>query len=202
MNTGNKIRKTRSIGRLQIWLIGLVFLAPVVGVFFWKPTGYVNYGELIEPARTIKDVALTRLDGTPIRFSDLHQKWTLLYVGGRLCDDVCVQSLHKIHQVRLAQSKHAYRVQSVYLIPNSNQIPQIQELVNRYSGIIGIAADETVFTELAKQFEVNKQTPMDGAQRIYIVDPLGNLMMSYPHDADPSGIRKDLHRLLKVSQIG
>ena len=196
------MRKTRFFGRFQIWLIGLVFLAPVVGAFIWKPTGYVNYGELVEPARTIKDVALIRLDGTPIRFSDLRQKWTLLYVGGRFCEDVCVQSLQKIHQVRLAQSKHAYRVQSVYLIPNSNQIPQIQELVNRYSGIIGIAADEAVFTELAKQFEVNKQTPMDGAQRIYIVDPLGNLMMSYPHDADPSGIRKDLHRLLKVSQIG
>jgi hypothetical protein len=38
--------------------------------------------------------------------------------------------------------------------------------------------------------------------RTYIVDPLGNLIMSYPPDANPSGMRKDLSRLLRASQIG
>jgi hypothetical protein len=37
---------------------------------------------------------------------------------------------------------------------------------------------------------------------IYIVDPLGNLMMRYPRDADPSKIKKDVVKLLKVSRIG
>jgi hypothetical protein len=37
---------------------------------------------------------------------------------------------------------------------------------------------------------------------IYLVDPLGNLMMRYPKDADPNKIKKDLIKLLKASAIG
>ncbi|MND01743.1 hypothetical protein D3C83_208510 [compost metagenome] len=49
-----------------------------------------------------------------------------------------------------------------------------------------------------------KQLPAAGAQRdhIYLLDPLGNLVLRYPRDADPSRMRKDLERLLKVSRIG
>jgi hypothetical protein len=35
-----------------------------------------------------------------------------------------------------------------------------------------------------------------------MIDPLGNLMMRFPKDADPNRIKKDLGRLLKASSIG
>ena len=38
--------------------------------------------------------------------------------------------------------------------------------------------------------------------QIYLIDPLGNVMMSYPKDATAKGMQKDLKRLLKVSKIG
>jgi hypothetical protein len=41
-----------------------------------------------------------------------------------------------------------------------------------------------------------------GEGRVYIVDPLGNLMMSYPSDAGPGDLYDDLRRLLRVSRIG
>ena len=40
------------------------------------------------------------------------------------------------------------------------------------------------------------------AGRLYLIDPLGNLMMSYPSGTDPVGIIKDLKRLFKYSGIG
>ncbi|MNC92394.1 hypothetical protein D3C83_88130 [compost metagenome] len=48
------------------------------------------------------------------------------------------------------------------------------------------------------------QLPAAGTQRdhIYLLDPLGNLVLRYPRDADPSRMKKDLERLLKVSRIG
>ncbi len=188
--------------RWQIVLIALLFAAPVVAALLWKPTGYVNYGELVQPARLIKDERLEKLDGTPFQFSHLRRKWTLLYVGGPLCNDVCKDSLYKIQQLRLAQSKNAHRVQSVYLVPADGSASAARTLVGRHPGIIGLAADEPAFKRLAEQFKINNQTPLSGTQRIYVVDPLGNLMMSYPPDADPSEMNKDLKRLLKVSQIG
>jgi hypothetical protein len=40
------------------------------------------------------------------------------------------------------------------------------------------------------------------APRIYLIDPLGNLMMSYAADAKPKGMLEDLKRLLRLSSIG
>jgi hypothetical protein len=43
--------------------------------------------------------------------------------------------------------------------------------------------------------------PLD-ARRIYMVDPLGNLMMSYAPGTDPRSIYQDIKKLLKLSHIG
>jgi hypothetical protein len=37
---------------------------------------------------------------------------------------------------------------------------------------------------------------------LFIVDPLGNLMMSYDAEANPKGLLEDLKKLLKLSHIG
>ena len=54
------------------------------------------------------------------------------------------------------------------------------------------------------------RVPRDGARRaarraptrIYLIDPLGNLVLRYPADPDIKGIAKDLERLLRASRIG
>ncbi len=189
-------------GRLQVWLIALAFVLPIAAAFLWTPRGFVNYGELVAPARLIPDENLTRLDGSAFRFSQLHRKWTLLYLGGPVCSDACQQNLYKIQQVRLAQSKNAHRVQGVYLMPAERDARQVRVLVGQYPNLIGVVAEEGVFKRLLKQFEANDRASASAKDRIYVIDPLGNLMMRYPPDADPSGIRKDLNRLLRVSQVG
>jgi len=37
---------------------------------------------------------------------------------------------------------------------------------------------------------------------IYLVDPLGNLMMRFPRDPDPARVIKDIQRLLRSSSFG
>jgi len=37
---------------------------------------------------------------------------------------------------------------------------------------------------------------------LYLIDPLGNLMMRFPKDADPGKVKKDIAKLLKASAIG
>jgi hypothetical protein len=41
-----------------------------------------------------------------------------------------------------------------------------------------------------------------GGDRIYLLDPLGNLVLAYPRDPDIKGLAKDLSRVLKASRIG
>jgi hypothetical protein len=42
----------------------------------------------------------------------------------------------------------------------------------------------------------------DPEDHIYLIDPLGNLMLRFPKDAEPTRMKKDLERLLKVSSVG
>jgi hypothetical protein len=41
-----------------------------------------------------------------------------------------------------------------------------------------------------------------GAPGVYLIDPLGNLVLRYPDDPDIRGIADDLARVLKASRIG
>ena len=55
---------------------------------------------------------------------------------------------------------------------------------------------------LQLQLPKDEGTPLDGRARIYMIDPLGNYFMFYKQDANPTGMRKDLERLLRISKIG
>ena len=68
-------------------------------------------------------------------------------------------------------------------------------------GQVMAALPDRVPPELLETFVLDEQDPMR-AGRVYLVDPLGNLMMSYQPEDEPSGMIKDLERLLKYSGLG
>jgi cytochrome oxidase Cu insertion factor (SCO1/SenC/PrrC family) len=190
--------------KYQIPLLLLVFIAPIVVAFFWKPTSFMNSGELINPPRAITDVTLQSLDGKPVKFSDLKSKWTLIYFGPAACkkDSPCPASLYKMRQVRLAQGKNADRVQYVFVVTDPKGLDKLRAMLPDYPTMRVLTGAPKAIKALSDQFALKQGTPLEGTGRIYMVDPLGNLMMSYTADADATGMRKDLNRLLRVSRAG
>jgi len=71
------------------------------------------------------------------------------------------------------------------------------ELLAAHEGLWLARADPRVFAATFPAGETG-----DASAHIYLVDPLGHLMMRFPVDADPSRMKKDISRLLKVSRIG
>ena len=142
------------------------------------------------------------LDGKPIRFSDLRGKWTLVAFGTAECLTPCERNLYKMRQVIEAQGKEANRLQSVMVATDARALDWIRYAIKDYPNTRVIAGPADNVAKLARQFALPAGGPLDSLNRIYLVDPLGNFMMSYPADADPSGMRRDLVRLLKVSRIG
>ncbi len=199
--TDNRALRSRARGWVKLAALAVLFTAPILVAFWWTPTGFVNHGELVTPARPLPDLEFATLDGAPLSFSALKRKWTLMYIGMPACGEVCKNNLYKINQVRLAQSKNAYRVQSVFVMPETLPERAADAVLTSYPGIIALRANARTMAVLKREF-THQQTQPPEARRVYVVDPLGNLMMSYPADADPTGMRKDLKRLLKVSQIG
>ena len=193
--------------KLQLSLLVLLFLIPPLAAYVlfysdFHPAGRVNHGELITPARPLKDVALSTVDGRNFQLSELKEKWVLLFLGGPQCTEPCQQNLYKINQVRLAQGKNIGRVSSVFIVPESMPRLEISDVAEAYPGILILFAEADAVTDLRQQLGESGDESLQKLGHVYIVDPLGNLMMSYQTGADPSGIRKDLKRLLKLSQIG
>lgn len=179
----------------SLWLIIALVTAPVaasyLAYYFWPPERTVNYGDLIGP-QPLPDPMLVQLDGAPFRLSQLKGKWTLVSVDSGNCTVHCDEKLLYMRQLRLTQGKNAERVERLWLIVDD--IAPHAELVARYPGTWMVRSG----AELAKLFPAKGTV----ADHIYLVDPLGNLMLRFPRDPEPRLMIKDLSRLLRASQIG
>ena len=169
------------------------FVLAYVTFYLWAPEGRMNYGELIEPARPLPDAPLTRADGQPFRFSALKGKWVFMVAAAGACDEPCQRALYHMRQVRRAQGKNMDRIERVWLI--TDDAPLDPALVGALEG--------TYLVRAARR-EVLRDPALAGDRtaQIYLVDPLGNVMLRFPRNADPSRILRDINRLLKVSRIG
>lgn len=182
--------------RINLWLIGALCVAPViasyVAFYYVRLDARTNYGELLE-TKPLPAARLQLTDGTAFQLSQLAGKWVLLMADSGRCDESCRRKLFTLRQLRLAQGKDSDRIERVWLI--SDDVLPSAALVNDYQGTWQVRA---AGSELLKQLPVQSAL----ADHIYIVDPLGNLVLRYPRDADPLKIIKDISRLLNTSRIG
>jgi cytochrome oxidase Cu insertion factor (SCO1/SenC/PrrC family) len=167
--------------RNKLVLVALVCAAPfVLGtaayLFGWSTGTTSNYGELIAPR------------AVPARpLAELRGKWVLVSFDAPACDAYCEKKLYFMRQVRRAQGKDMDRVERLWVLtapgkPRAELLPGIEG--TRFGN----------FT--------TEGFPGDAVDHIYLVDPLGNLMLRFPRDPDPSRMIKDLQRLLKYSRAG
>lgn len=179
-----------------LWLIIALAAAPVAAsyffYYFWPPTSTVNYGALIEP-RPLPDPQLMLADGTAFRLSQLRGKWVLVSLDSGRCDERCERKLLYMRQLRLTQGKDMERVERAWLI--SDDATPRADAIEPFPGTWVVRA---AGAGLVEQFPA----PDRASDHIYVVDPLGNLMMRFPRDPEPGRMIKDLSRLLKASRIG
>ena len=193
--------------RRKLLLLAALFALPMLVAYAlyysgWRPEAVHPHGELVQPARPVADAALALLDGKPMRFSELRGKWTLVTFSAAECLSPCERNLVKMRQVIAAQGKEAERVQSMLIVKDARTRDWLNYAIKDYPGMRIVTGAAEAGAALAREFTLPAGSPLDNLNRIYLVDPLGNLMMSYPADADPTGMRKDLARLLRISQIG
>ena len=179
---------------VSLWLIIALTAAPVAAsyliYYFWPPGRTVNYGELIEP-QPLPEARLTAPDGSAFRLADLKGKWVLAMVDSGRCDARCEKKLFTLRQLRLAQGKNSDRVERLWLISDAAA-----------PAAPGPLKEGTRLARAGATFLGAFPAPGSAADHIYVIDPLGNLMMRFPSDPDPGRMIKDLARLLKASQIG
>lgn len=189
---------------LTIFGIALIPLLVAVGmkVSGWRPARTTNYGQLIQPAMPLADVGLVRRTGTSVRLQDLRHRWLLVTFSKGACTGDCAKSIYKMRQAHIAQGKYQQRVQRMLVVLPKGPTPDFGPMVKAYPDMIVATGPVSEERALGKQLQIPGGTALDQEGWIFVVDPIGNYMMRYPPDADPNGIRKDLARLLRVSQVG
>lgn len=193
--------KQQEGGRWRLFAVIAICAAPVIASYFTyyviKPQSRTNYGALIDPrAYPIPaTLGVTTLDGKPVALDAYKGKWVMLTVDGADCAEVCRKKLYYMRQLRLTQGKDMDRIERVWLITDDKPIETL--LMREYDGMHMLRA---------KAGAVAAWLPVDSgtaaSDHIYMIDPLGNLMMRFPKDADPNKIKKDIVKLLKASRIG
>lgn len=183
----------RRIILLLVAAVAVLPLAVAYGLYFlWRPSVFTNYGQLLAPT-SIADVSARQPDGTDFDFAGFKGKWVLLMVDAGSCDQFCQDKLYKMRQVRLTQGQNMERIERAWLIDDDTSPPSA--LTADYAGTRQVRIKGSGW--LAR-------LPVERSVRehIYVVDPLGNVILRYPRDADATGMKKDITRLLKASRIG
>jgi hypothetical protein len=199
---------SRAKSRFTLLLVFGLFAAPVVFAwlaFFvypdWRPDGSTNHGELIQPPRSLHFAPFSTVEGAALDEDFLQGKWTYVLWAGRECGNPCLEQLVRMHQVRLAQGKNIDRVQALLLVQGMED-PALRELQWHYPNLKIAHGGATQMHGLLREFQLAADEDVLSGGRLYLVDPMGNLMMRYQPDAAPRGIVKDLERLLRISYVG
>lgn len=192
--------KQKSRGRWKLLAVVAVCAAPMIASYITyyviKPTGRTNYGALIDPrAHPIPAMASTSLDGKPTPLETYKGKWIMLKVGGSDCLQECQDQLFAMRQLRTMQGKEMERIERVWLITDNEPLETMLLRVNDGTRMLRAPADA-----VAKWLPVEQGGKVE--EHIYLIDPLGNLMMRFPAKPDPAKVKKDISKLLKASAIG
>ena len=165
--------------------LAALFLLPLACAFYvyygtdWRPVRTVNHGELIAPARPLPANSV------------FHHKWSLVYIGNGRCDEDCRKSLYFMRQTRLSLNSEMGRVDRVFMA--TSDCCDRNFLTREHPGLQLVEATP----ELLAVFPANERSTS-----LFIVDPLGNLMMRYDVRQEPKGLLQDLKKLLSLSHIG
>jgi hypothetical protein len=176
----------RSVTLLAMLLAVFVLPTVVSWLLFYYHDHFqfktTNRGTLVTPVISIADLNLGQTE----------KKWQIIYApkdcGGSQYDKMTFT----LHQLQQALGKDYKRVVLTLMVDQSCQLKDTHEFQ-----VMKLASQQ--LSQWQKKF---KRENFEITDKIFLVDPLGNLFMYYPADVDAMAILKDLKKVLEVSQIG
>lgn len=193
--------KTHFIYRLKFLALVAVFLLPFIAgwlalyVFDYRP-GSKNYGDLVQPVRSLSFPMLTDQDNKQLG-DNFWNKWTYVLLDNGVCLELCKENLYYLRQMRVALGRDMDRVQNLLIVGQSID-QDLTSFLTEYPKLTVVSqANRSLFEKFKLPGIQPGESPM-----IYLIDPAGHLMITYPAVNHPKSILSDIRRLLKLSQIG
>lgn len=189
----------RRQSRIKFALLLAIFLVPLLVAVFWYnfgarfTPGTDTHGELFEPAQPLQAFAAQRIAGGEYDLDALRGRWTLLHVIDERCAADCRERIYFTRQIRTALGHERLRVQRVAALPGDTAAVDLSALLPRHPDLTVLTEADGLVDQLPEQRT---------ATTVFLLDPIGNLVLRFDRDVEPEGIRDDLEQLLRLSQIG
>ncbi len=187
-----------------VWFVVIAFIAPValayVIFFLVDVKSFVNHGEILDPIVHIRSFELKNEVGEIIPQDELTYKWRLISFVGKDCDEHCESRLYDSRQIHTSLGKNKHRLirMFVHLEPAGESLTRL--ISETHKNIISVTGDaESIINALGKN--VREDAGIKNNE-IYIMDPMGNVMMRFTQEQPNKEFLHDLKKLLKASQIG
>ena len=188
--------KPNNRGRLQFLLIAAVFLGPLAlaaWMYFagqgMQPEGRTNHGVLLQPIVNLVEA----VPDSPLQ-EHVDGHWVLLYGNAGTCDEACEYSLYTLRQSRLMLGREMDRLVRVFL--HGETSPDTVLLTREHAGLVTLRDDD-----LGALLQNKKPADLESGG-YFLIDPLGNLVLYFRPDIDPSAMVEDIKHLLELSRIG
>lgn len=181
--------------KLVLILVLALFLLPMLAAVVlhsswldWQPDPERAHGTLLRPVLPVGEFQLADASGDLRSEQDLPGRWWLVRPVDGACDEDCRRGLDLLNRVRLAQDRHVGDIGVLVLAPQPLETGLRAWIVELGPAWMLFEGPQT--NRLRARFP----DPVHGTT--FIVDPEGNIMERFEPDADATGIRKDLRRLL------
>jgi len=194
----NESRQRRQ-SRIKFALLLAIFLLPLLIAVLWYNFGARftpaadTHGELFEPAQPLQPFQAKRVAGGDYDLDALRGRWTLLHVIDARCTAECRERIYFTRQIHTALGHERLRVQRVAALPDDTVAVDLSALLPRHPDLTVITEADNLLAQLPEQRT---------ASTVFLLDPIGNLVLRFDRDVAPEGIRDDLEQLLRLSQIG
>lgn len=193
----NKSLSRPAKSKMQLLLLLCAFVIPVILAKLlltidFKGEVKTHGGELLSLDKTYQQII-----GDPVtsaNMSERPQLWRVAYFSDQACRDSCETGLYHIQQTYKALGRLQDRVSLSLLNTSSLNAENL---------------DKSIAFELFSYHQITQLLPASLNNKVVIIDPLGNFVMSYQFDGHKQDnlikahdMLLDIKQLLKLSRIG
>ena len=183
----------------------LIFLTPIIVITVstvWYYSGYgpeekVNYGRLLSNPIDVGTLDL-ELDYQNLNVDSMERKWMLVHFINEACLESCADLIYVARQVNVLLARQQTRVKRYIAAPIEVK-PKLENFFTTYQDLNFIEVKDQSTT--IQEFKKNGIDPF-AQPNMFVIDPIGNIILHYSGEVDGKKLLADLKKLLGASKIG
>lgn len=169
---------------LVVLFFGSMLVAGALRFSGWQPSATRNHGELLSPPGDLRALTPVRADGSAYAWQPAERLWRIALAPAADCAPKCVALARDLDKVWQLLGHHADKVQLLWIGVPPAEVPSLPALQV-------LRADPALRQGLPRVDDA-------AGVPVYVIDPNGFVILRYPPDFDPAGLRADLSKLLKL----